>query len=274
MGRAFHAYLSRADTEIFTTLKKFTDPEGKYKGIFDHRVYFLVHEGGQVSICTSRKTFGEIIKKDHNKMLFVILMKASHTYRREEICEGTKENVVRYGLNPFHIEYNYLDNEYWMLNTIPIQGSTKPFTRSLFPHNLIRDWVVQRQKDLSLTDITGDSRFLKLLPEKSSDFYSLNNFYGDFTNFNDEKEDFFRFHGLAKGRYTPYSRSTSFTAAPAKQTTSSITCQYSSLQKKKLLDKISKTFFTITLAKTTRKFSQQLKKIQRRQKKKYPVPGK
>ena len=171
MGRAFHAYLSRADAEIFTTLKKFTDPEGKYKGIFDHRVYFLVHEGGQVSICTSRKTFGEIIKKNHNKMLFVILMKASHTYRREEICEGTKENVVRYGLNPFHIEYNYLDNEYWMLNTRPIQGSTKPFTRSLFPHNLIRDRVVQRQKDLSLTDITGDSRFLKLLPEKSSDFF-------------------------------------------------------------------------------------------------------
>ena len=116
--------------------------------------------------------------------------------------------------------------------------------------------------------MTGDRRLLKLLPEKSSDFYSLSNFYSEFTNFNFEKEDFFRFHGFkyesyrfSKGRYPTYSRSTSFIATPAKQTTNSVTCQYSSLQKKKLLDKISKTFFTITLAKTTRKFSQQKKKL-------------
>ena len=42
---------------------------------------------------------------------------------------------------------------------------------------------------------------LKHLPEKSSDFYSLNNFYSDFTNFNVEKEDFFRFHGFKDESY-------------------------------------------------------------------------
>ena len=49
VGRAFHVYLSQADTEILITFEKFSDSEGKYKGIFDHRVYFLVHEGGQVT---------------------------------------------------------------------------------------------------------------------------------------------------------------------------------------------------------------------------------
>ena len=67
--------------------------------------------------------------------------------------------------------------------------------RFSFPHNLIRDGVVQRQKDFSLTDN------LKLLPEKSSDFYSLSNFYSEFTNFNVEKEDFFRFHGFKDESY-------------------------------------------------------------------------
>ena len=37
------------------------------------------------------------------------------------------------------------------------------------------------------------------MPEKSSDFYPLSNFYSEFTNFNVEKEDFFRFHGF-KGK--------------------------------------------------------------------------
>ena len=37
--------------------------------------------------------------------------------------------------------------------------------------------------------------------EKSSDFYSLSNFYSGFTNFNVEKEVFFRFHGFKDKRY-------------------------------------------------------------------------
>ena len=74
-------------------------------------------------------------------------------------------------------------------------------TRSLFPHNLIRDGVVRRQKDFSLNNIASDSRLLKLSPEKSSDFYSLSNFYSEFANFNVEKEDFFRFHGFKDESY-------------------------------------------------------------------------
>ena len=33
VGRAFYAYLSETDTEIFTTIEKFNVPEGKYKGV-------------------------------------------------------------------------------------------------------------------------------------------------------------------------------------------------------------------------------------------------
>ena len=99
MGRTFLAYLSQANTEIFTTFEKSTDPEGKYKGIFDHRVYFLVHEGGQVTTIKTEnalnmyilKTFGEVLKKDNNKALFDILVKVSHTYAREEIFKGGGE---------------------------------------------------------------------------------------------------------------------------------------------------------------------------------------
>ena len=192
---------------MFTTFKKFT--EGKYKGIFDRRVYFLVEEGSQVTTIKTEnalnmynlKTFGEVLKKDNNKALFHILVKVSHTYAREEIHERAKANVVRYGLKPFHTKYNYLYNKYWVLDTTPIQGTTQTLTRSLFPHNLIRDGVVRKQKDFSLTDITGDSMLLKLFPEKSSDFYSLSNFYSDFTNFNVEKEDFFRFPGFKDESY-------------------------------------------------------------------------
>ena len=108
--------------------------------------------------------------KYSDKVLFDILVKVSHTYAREKVYEGVKGNVVRYDLKPFHTAHSYLDNEYWVLDTRLIQDTTQPLTRSLFPYNLIRDGVVRIQKDSSLTDITGDSRFLKLFPEKSSDF--------------------------------------------------------------------------------------------------------
>ena len=70
VGRVFHTYLSAADTEIFTTFSKFTDPSRKYKRVFDHRVYFLVHdELGQITTIHSDKapniylckTFGEVL---------------------------------------------------------------------------------------------------------------------------------------------------------------------------------------------------------------------
>ena len=46
VGVAFHDYLTKNDTEMFTTFEKFTDPNGKYKGVFDHTMYFLVQKTG------------------------------------------------------------------------------------------------------------------------------------------------------------------------------------------------------------------------------------
>ena len=63
MGRAFYAYLSQANTEIFITFKKFTDPDGKYKGIFNYRVYFLVYEGGQVTATETENALNMYIPK-------------------------------------------------------------------------------------------------------------------------------------------------------------------------------------------------------------------
>ena len=41
VGRAFHSYLSTADTEIFTTYEKFTDPKGPFKSISDYNIYIF-----------------------------------------------------------------------------------------------------------------------------------------------------------------------------------------------------------------------------------------
>ena len=54
VGRAFYAYLSEADTEIFTTIEKFNDPEGKYKGVIDYRVYFIVNPDGRITTLDTR----------------------------------------------------------------------------------------------------------------------------------------------------------------------------------------------------------------------------
>ena len=78
VGRVSHAYLSQADIEIFTMFEKFMDLEGKYKGIFNYRVYFLVHKGGQLTTIKTEnvlnmyipKTVGEVLKEDNNKALF------------------------------------------------------------------------------------------------------------------------------------------------------------------------------------------------------------
>ena len=41
VGIPFQDYLTKNDTEMFTTLEKFTDPNGKYKGVFDHAIYIF-----------------------------------------------------------------------------------------------------------------------------------------------------------------------------------------------------------------------------------------
>ena len=58
------------------------------------------------------KSFGEVLEKDNDKVLFDILVKVSHIYTREEIYEGVKGNIARYGLKPIHTEYNYLDKKF------------------------------------------------------------------------------------------------------------------------------------------------------------------
>ena len=40
VGRAIHSYLFAADTEIFTTYEKFTDPNAPYKDISDYNITF------------------------------------------------------------------------------------------------------------------------------------------------------------------------------------------------------------------------------------------
>ena len=54
VGRAFYAYLSEADTEIFTTIEKFNDPEVKYEGVIDYGVYFIVNPDGQITTLDTR----------------------------------------------------------------------------------------------------------------------------------------------------------------------------------------------------------------------------
>ena len=148
-GNAFHAFLTENETEIFKTFKKYSDINGPYKGIFDYRVYFLVHKNGQINTLKSPtrlnvyipETFGKNLKRDNDK---------------------------RYGLKAFYTEYNNLDANYWSLVVDSLRGTTQPLNRSLFPIRIITEGIVRKKKDFMLTDITGDERLLKLLPERSS----------------------------------------------------------------------------------------------------------
>ena len=77
VGVAFHDYLSKNDTEMFTTFEKFTDPNGKYNGVFNHTIYFLVKKIGHViTLRTDQnlwdyilKTFADVLKKDNDKVI-------------------------------------------------------------------------------------------------------------------------------------------------------------------------------------------------------------
>ena len=120
VGRAFYTYPSEADTEIFTTIENFNDLEGKYKGVIDCRVYFIVNSDGQKTTLDTisqlnvyiSKTFGDIFKKDNGSTLFDVLVLIITRHSREVIYKWMKDNVTNYGLNPFHTEYKHLDNEY------------------------------------------------------------------------------------------------------------------------------------------------------------------
>ena len=71
VGVAFHDYLTKNDTEMFTTFQKFMDPNGKYKGVFNHTIYFLVQKTGHaITLRTDQnlgayipKTFADVLQK-------------------------------------------------------------------------------------------------------------------------------------------------------------------------------------------------------------------
>ena len=91
VGRAFYAYLSEIDTEVFTTFEKFTDPNGIYKGVMDYILYFFVHEKEYIRMLKTEnflniyitKTFGEILKKDNDPALFDTLLTVRDIHDRE-----------------------------------------------------------------------------------------------------------------------------------------------------------------------------------------------
>ena len=120
VGRTFYAYFSEVDTEIFTTIEKFNDLEGKYKGVINYRVYFIVNSDGRITTLDTRnqlnvyipKIFGDILKKDNDNTLFDLLVSIITKHSKEVIYRGIRDNITNYGLKPFHTEYEHLDHEY------------------------------------------------------------------------------------------------------------------------------------------------------------------
>ena len=142
------------------------------------------------------ETFGKVLKRDNDRILFDVLIKHVATYDRETIDREMTGNVERHGLKPFYKRYNNLDVNYWGISITSLEGTTQRLNRSLFPLRIIRDGIVRKNKDFTLTDITGDERFLKLLPERSSDYFILNDFYKEFSNFQLQNGDFVKTKGF------------------------------------------------------------------------------
>ena len=64
-----------------------------------------------------------------------------------------------------------------------------------------RDGIDRKNKDFTLTDITGDERLLKLSPERSSDYFILSDFYKEFYNFQFQNGDFVKTKGFVDSAY-------------------------------------------------------------------------
>ena len=71
VGPAFYAYISVVDTETFTTIEKFDDPQGKHKRSLVTRFIFFINPDERIKTLGTRnqlnlyipKTFGDILKK-------------------------------------------------------------------------------------------------------------------------------------------------------------------------------------------------------------------
>ena len=168
-----------------------------------------MHKNGQINTLKSpirlnvyiRKIFGKVLKRDNDKILSDVLVKHEQTYDREIIFTGMSENVQGFGLKAFYTEYDNLDANYWSLAIDSLRGTTQPLNRSLFPIRNVREGIVRKKKDFTLTDITGDERLLKLLAKRSSDYYVLSNFYNEFSNFQLENDDFVKTKGFVDSSY-------------------------------------------------------------------------
>ena len=174
----------------------------------DCRVYFLVHENGYIRALKTEnflniyitESFGEILKKDNNPALLDTLLTVREIHNRETIYNGMKDNVINYGLKPFYTDYDHVDDFYWAIQMNNAR-STEPLARVIIPYELIRDSICRSNKDFNLTNITGDQRLLNLLPEKTGNFYPTSNFYGEFTNFQLEENNFTRINGYEPLKY-------------------------------------------------------------------------
>ena len=93
---------------------------------------FLVHKNGQINTLKSPtrlnvyipETFGKVLKRGNDKILFDVLAKHEQTYDRETIFTAMSENVQRYGLKAFNTEYANLDANYWSLAIDSLRGTT------------------------------------------------------------------------------------------------------------------------------------------------------
>ena len=154
--------------ELFTPtfllqIQRYLQPTKNYRPkrtLQEYNSYFLVHDNSYVTtlkpwnhlnICI-RKTFGEILKKHNDALLFDVLYKIARSHNREDIYSAMKSNVIHYGLKHFHTEYGYLDSEYYYIHMFS-QGSTENLNRCLFLSHLIKEGIVRKNASFNLTDI-------------------------------------------------------------------------------------------------------------------------
>ena len=121
-----------------------------------------MHKNGEINTLKSPtrlnvyipETFGKVLKRDNDTILFDVLVKHEEIYDRKTIFTGMSKNIQRSGLKAFYTEYDNLDANYWSLAIDSLRGTTQPLNGSLFPIRIIREGIVRKKKDFTLTDIT------------------------------------------------------------------------------------------------------------------------
>ena len=101
--------------------------------VIDYRIYFFIDPDGRITTLGTRnqlnvyipKTFGDILKKDKDSILFDVLVLIKTKYLRKVIYRGIKDNITNYTLKYFRTECKQLDNEHWDLN---IKAFAKNYT--------------------------------------------------------------------------------------------------------------------------------------------------